>query len=312
MRTWGAIVVVVAAVAVVGGLGYLLLTARLGDRAPGAGSGPRDAPVLVGAGDIAECPNQGDEATARILDAVVAEYTDVTVFTTGDNAYPDGSLEDYRSCYDPSWGRHRDRTRPAVGNHDFKQRQAGGYHDYWGERGGPFDKYYYSFDIGSWHVVVLNSECHRVGCEPGSDDGEQADWLIEDLESSASACTLAIWHHPRWSSGRYGNDDETAGLWEILYDRGAEMVLNGHEHLYERFAPLRPDGTVDTASGIRQFTVGTGGGNLRGFEDVQDTSEARGSVFGVLKLTLLDGRYEWEFLPEAGESFTDRGGDDCH
>jgi acid phosphatase type 7 len=307
----GVTLLIIAGILVVAGLGYAMMT-RQGSPSDGSAGPTLDAAVLVGAGDIAECPTEGDEATARVLDDVVADHPDAVVYTTGDNAYPDGSYEEYLDCYDPSWGRHRDRTRPAVGNHEFKQTQASGYHEYWGERGGEFDKYYYSYDVGSWHVVVLNSDCHRVGCEPGSEDGEQADWLIEDLEASGAACTVAIWHHPRWSSGRYGNDDEIAGLWTILYEHGAEIVLNGHEHLYERFAPLRPDGTVDEATGIRQFTVGTGGGNLREFEDIQSTSEARGSVHGVLKLTLYDDRYDWEFLPVDGESFTDRGSATCH
>jgi hypothetical protein len=307
----GVPVILVLVIVAIAGVSYLVIARPLDAGPPGESSGTPGA-ILVGAGDIAECPTDGDEKTAEILDEVVAEHPEAVVYTTGDNAYPDGSYQEYLECYDPSWGRHRERTRPAVGNHEFKQTKAAGYHQYWGDRGGPFDQYYYSFDAGSWHVVVLNSGCHRVGCEPGSEDGEQADWLIEDLRSSGASCTIAIWHHPRWSSGRYGNDPEVAGLWEVLYDHGAEIVLNGHEHLYERFAPLRPDGTVDATRGIRQFTVGTGGGNLREFEDVQDTSEARLAVHGVLKLALFADRYEWEFLPVAGETETDRGTGTCH
>jgi hypothetical protein len=199
-----------------------------------------------------------------------------------------------------------------VGNHEFKQTKAEGYHRYWGERGGPFDLYYYSYDVGSWHIVVLNSECHRVGCTFDSDDGEQVEWLVGDLEASEADCTIAIWHHPRWSSGRYGNDPDTATLWEVLYDHDAEIVLNGHEHLYERFEPMAADGTLDPGRGIRQFTVGTGGGNLRGFEDIAQNSAARGSEHGVLKLTLGEGSYEWEFLAVEGATLSDAGSGACH
>ena len=201
--------------------------------------------VLVGAGDIAECQTNGDEMTAALLDQVVEEYVAAAVFTTGDSAYPDGSYQEYVDCYDPTWGRHKDRTHPAVGNHDFKQTQAEGYHQYWGDRGGPFDLYYYSYDIGSWHVVVLNSECHRVGCEFGSEDGSQVEWLQTDLRASDADCTIAIWHNPRWSSGRYGSDPMYDTFWQVLYEHGAEIVLNGHEHLYERFEPMDPDGDPD-------------------------------------------------------------------
>ena len=304
-------VLVIAGLAIVA---YLGLTGRLqfstGDP-EGTASPPSDV-VLVGAGDIAECPTEGDEATAAVLDAVVAEHPDAVVFTTGDNAYQDGSYQEFLDCYDPSWGRHKERTRPAVGNHEFKQTKAEGYHRYWGDRGGPFDLYYYSYDVGSWHIVVLNSECHRVGCTFDSDDGEQVEWLDGDLEASEAECTIAIWHHPRWSSGRYGNDPATATLWEVLSDHDAEIVLNGHEHLYERFEPMAADGTLDRARGIRQFTVGTGGGNLRGFEDLAPNSAARGSEHGVLKLALGEGTYQWEFLAVEGASLSDAGTGTCH
>lgn len=278
-----------------------------------SGSAPTPTPaILIGAGDVAECPTRGDEATADLLDQVVGEHPEAVVFTTGDNVYPGGAYDEFIECYEPSWGRHKERTRPAVGNHEFKQTKAGGYHRYWGERGGPFDEYFYSYDVGGWHVVVLNSECHRVGCEFDSDDGTQVEWLAADLEASAAECTIAIWHHPRWSSGRYGSTAEYQTFWEVLYEAGAEIVLNGHEHLYERFAPLRPDGTIDRERGIRQFTVGTGGANLRGFEEIEATSRVRGSEHGVLKLTLHAEGYEWEFLAVDGATFTDAGTGSCH
>ena len=214
--------------------------------------------VFVGAGDIAECETEGDEETAALLDDVVEDHPDAVVFTTGDNAYPDGSYDDYVDCYGPSWGRHKSRTRPAVGNHEFKQTRAGGYNRYWGAAGGEFDLYYYSYDVAEWHIVVLNSECHRVGCDFNSEDGDQVEWLEADLAASSANCTIAIWHHPRWSSGRYSNDDEYDTFWEVLHNHGVEIVLNGHEHLYERFEPMNPAGDLDAKGGITQFTVGTG------------------------------------------------------
>lgn len=308
-----AVLLLVLAVAAIAILAFVLLTGEPGGSPGASESAPAaDEAVFVGAGDIAECPTEGDEATAAILDEVVSANPDAVVFTTGDNAYPDGSYEEYLECYEPSWGRHKERTRPAVGNHEFMQTQAEGYHRYWGDAGGPFDLYYYSFDLDGWHVVVLNSECHRVGCEFGSDDGEQVEWLDADLEESDAECTIAIWHTPRWSSGRYGSDREYDTLWRVLYDHGAEIVLNGHEHLYERFEPMRPDGTLDSERGITQFTIGTGGGNLRRFRDLADHSAARGSEHGVLQLTLGDGTYGWEFLAVEGASFTDAGRGTCH
>ncbi|MDQ3149230.1 MAG: metallophosphoesterase [Chloroflexota bacterium] len=271
-----------------------------------------EAAVFVGAGDIAECPTQGDEETAMLLDEIVAENPDAVIYTTGDNAYQDGSYQEYLDCYEPSWGRHKSRTYPAVGNHEFKQTKAAGYHEYWGDRGGPFDRYYYSYDVESWHVVVLNSECHRVGCEFGSSDGDQVEWLEADLEASDARCTIAIWHTPRWSSGRYSNDPEYDTLWRVLYDHGAEVVLNGHEHLYERFEPMNPDGEIDATRGIRQFTVGTGGGNLRGFDTIHPNSAARGSEFGVLQFELERDSFAWKFLAVDGTDFTDSGLATCH
>jgi hypothetical protein len=306
-----AVIVVLAIVIIAVGVGFLLIRSPTPLPTDGVGQ-PGDEVVFVGAGDIAECPTPDDEATAALLDEVVAEHPGAVIYTTGDNAYQDGSYEEYLECYDPSWGRFKDRTYPAVGNHEFKQRQAEGYHEYWGERGGPFDKYYYSFDVGSWQVIVLNSSCHRVGCEIGSPDGQQAEWLTAELERSEALCTIAIWHHPRWSSGRYSNDPDYSEFWEILYEHDAEIVLNGHEHLYERFEPLAPDGSLDEAAGIRQFTVGTGGGNLRGFEEIKPHSAARGVEHGVLQFRLGPERYSWEFIPVEDGTFTDSGEARCH
>lgn len=268
--------------------------------------------VLVGAGDIARCEADGDEATAALLDEVIAAHPRAIVFTTGDQVYPEATRDTYESCYDPSWGRHRDRTRPAVGNHDFGEPNGGGHHRYWGDAGGPFDLYYYEYTTGDWHVIVLNSECHRVGCALEDRDGEQAEWLRETLQSSSARCTIAVWHNPRWSSGRYEDGSDYQAFWELLYDGGAEIVLNGHEHFYERFAPLNPAGEVDTERGIQQFTIGTGGGELREPEDVQPHSELQATTYGVLQLRLFADRYEWEFLAAGDADVTDTGSRSCH
>ena len=267
--------------------------------------------VLLAAGDIAECDHEGDEATARIL----AEYPEATIATLGDNAYPDGASEDFQECYDSTWGQFKDRTRPATGNHDHETKDAQGYWEYFGDRGGPYDRYYYSYDLGSWHVVVLNSDCWRVdGCE--SDD-PQAEWLKSDLQRHGSLCTLAVWHRPPFSSGRYGEPEDTGRvrpLWRILNDEGADVLLTGHEHSYERFAPMDADGKRDDARGVRLFVVGTGGGNLRPFEnDPLATTEARQDhTWGLLKLDLKPTGYTWEFLPVEGSTFSDSGTGTCH
>jgi alkaline phosphatase len=340
-RPVATIVALVLAVAGLALLVYLIASGRLGDFAgsePGQGAPASEAPaseestpadeesepasaesaapadeiVFVGAGDIATCSTGGDEATAAVLDEVVAAHPDAVVFTAGDNAYPDGSYEQFTECYGPSWGRHKDRTRPAVGNHEYHQAQAAGHHRYWGDAAGPVDRYYYSFDLDGWHVVVLNSECGRVGCELGSGSGDQVEWLVRDLDESAAECTIAIWHRARWSSARYGNDPDYATFWQVLYDHGAEIVLNGHDHVYERFEPMAPDGSLDIDRGIRQFIVGTGGAGLRGFEEIANNSAARGSDPGILELRLGDGTYRWEFMAVEGASFTDAGRGTCH
>jgi acid phosphatase type 7 len=279
-------------------------------RAPSPSNG--EEIVFVGAGDIAVCQTQGDEATAALLDEIVADHPEAVVFTTGDNAYPDGSHRDYVECYGPSWGRHLARTRPAVGNHEFDMGPGEGFHRYFGEAGGPADRLYYSYDLDGWHIVVLNSHCRMAGCTFGAAEGDQLGWLDADLEATDFECTIAIWHHPRWSSGRYGPDARFANMWEVLYHHGAEIVLNGHEHIYERFEPMAPDGARDDNRGIRQFTVGTGGAGLRGFPEIAANSAARGSEHGVLKLTLGDGRYGWEFVPVNGGSLSDAGTGSCH
>jgi acid phosphatase type 7 len=269
---------------------------------------PQSDPVLVGAGDIARCTSSGDEATANLLDSIPG-----TVYTLGDNAYESGTATEFANCYDPSWGRHKGRTRPSPGNHEYRTSGASGYFGYFGSAAGDPQKGYYSYDLGQWHVVVLNSNdlCRYVSCAAGS---AQAEWLRADLASNPAQCTLAYFHHPLFTSGNYSPGfSEVKPLWDVLYSGGAEVVLNGHDHLYERFAPQSPSGAPDPARGIREFVVGTGGASHYGISTVQPNSQVRNTgTFGVLKLTLHPTSYDWQFVPEAGKSFTDSGSTSCH
>lgn len=272
----------------------------------GGAPSPAEGVVLVGAGDIVDCNDPEDEMTAALLDAIPG-----IVFTAGDNVYDDGKPEEFNNCYAPSWGRHKARTRPAPGNHDYNTAGAAGYFGYFGAAAGDPDKGYYSYDHGDWHIIVLNSNCSTVGgCDAGS---EQELWLQADLAANPVPCTLAYWHHPLFSSGSHGSDGRTRDLWQALYDAGVDVVLNGHDHQYERFAPQDPAGKADPEQGIRQFTVGTGGRNLTsGSGPIANSQVINDDVFGVLKLTLHSDSYEWSFVPVAGSSFVDSGNDSCH
>jgi acid phosphatase type 7 len=281
-----------------------------GSAAP-SGSAAASAPAattatLVGAGDIAGCDWDGDEQTAALLDGI-----DGTIFTAGDNVYPAGRTDTYADCFGPSWGRHRDRIRPAPGNHDWELGTLDAYRAYFGdaarnENGDPW----YAYPLGSWQVIVLDSDCSDVGgCGPESPQGR---WLAETLAASDAVCTLAIWHHPRFSSGTHGSDPSVAPFWDALSAASADVVVNGHEHDYERFAPQDPAGSLDRERGLRQFIVGTGGVELRDFETPIANSELRLAVgHGVIEFTLGDGGYEWQWLPVTGE-VADRGQASCH
>jgi hypothetical protein len=258
--------------------------------------------VFVGAGDIADCGSSGDEATAALLDAIAG-----TVFTTGDNVYNDGSATQFAQCYEPTWGRHRARTRPSPGNHDYRTSGASGYYAYFGANAGDAGVGYYSFDLGEWHIISLNS---NVSMSAGS---PQEQWLRADLAATSRACVLAYWHHPRFSSGDHGSDTGPRPLWQALYEFGAEVVLAGHDHDYERFAPQTPDGARDDARGIRQFVVGTGGTGFRSVSTpIANSETTNDDTFGVLKLTLSPGGYAWEFVPVAGGTYRDAGAGTCH
>ncbi len=260
--------------------------------------------VFIGAGDIAGCSaDYKDKVTAAIL----ARYPTATIYTLGDNAYNDGTPANYTNCYAPGWGQFKDRTRPAPGNHDYHTAGAPGYFGYFGDRAGPAGRGYYSFDLGGWHIISLNSEVDA------SATSAQATWLKQDLTDHPSTCTLAYWHKPLFTSGLvHPPDPRFRDLFTILNDAGAEIVLSGHNHHYERFAPMRPDGTADPR-GIREFVVGSGGSaSLYDFGPAQPNSEVRFKGWGVLKLTLGAASYGWEFLGIEGSTFTDRGQGSCH
>jgi hypothetical protein len=270
---------------------------------------PESDPVLVGAGDIASCDDlAGAYATAKLIEKISG-----TVFAVGDLAYPNGSDEDFAKCYQPTWGRFKDRTRPAPGNHEYHSDGASAYNRYFGATAGDPEKGYYSYDLGTWHILALNSECAHVGgCDAASPEGK---WLREDLAQHPAGCTLAYFHKPLFSSGgAHGNNLLMKPLWDALYHAGADLVINGHDHDYERFAPQDPEGKADPKRGIREFVVGSGGKNShRAVGPAEPNSEVRnGDTFGVLKITLHARRYDWEFVPEAGKTFTDSGTGACH
>lgn len=265
-------------------------------------------PVLVGAGDIASCDDlSGAIATARLL-----EHIPGTIFANGDLAYPSGTDQQFHDCYDPTWGKFRDRTRPAAGNHEYHSSGASGYTHYWGAVAGDPKKDYYSYDLGAWHIIVLNSECDAVGgCTQESAQGQ---WLRADLAAHPVLCTLAYFHKPLFSSGKqHGYDPQMKPLWQMLYAGGADVIIGAHDHDYERFAPQDPDGNPDPGHGIREFVAGTGGKNShRVMGSAVANSEVRNAdTYGVLKFTLHRGNYDWEFVPETGKTFTDSGSDVC-
>ncbi len=266
---------------------------------------PPQPVVLLAAGDIASCSLSDDSKTADLLDGVAGE-----VLTLGDTSYPNGAASEFANCFGPTWGRHKARIHPAVGNHEYNTSGAGPYYDYFGPAAGPRGKGYYSFDAGAWHVVVLNSNCGTVPCDAGS---AQAAWLRADLEASEHRCTLVYMHHPRFSSGNHGDPTAVQPLWQIMYENGVDLALAGHDHHYERLAPMTPTGTPDAATGIRSFVVGTGGIDLRSLPRTRQASEVRNTTaHGLLKLDLSAEGYAWEFLPVAGKSFADSGTGVCH
>jgi Concanavalin A-like lectin/glucanases superfamily len=265
-------------------------------------------PVILTAGDIAGCDTSGDEATAELLDRLRG-----VVVPAGDYAYETGSAALFSGCYDPSWGRQKARTRPVIGAHEYNTPGAAGYFGYFGAMAGAPSRGYYSFNLGAWHVLALNSNCGAVsgGCGARS---SQVQWLRSDLAAHPSACTVAFMHEPRFSSGSvHGSDPLYEDLWQALYDGGADVVVDGSDHIYERFAPQTPTGQADPAHGIREFTVGTGGRGHYSFATLAANSEVHNNdTFGLLRLTLHRASYDWAFVPEAGKTFADSGTGRCH
>jgi hypothetical protein len=282
---------------------------------PRVGAGPR----VAAAGDIACDPRDSkfDDGQGRGLHCRQLATSDLlvganyaAVLALGDIQYEDGAYSKFLASYEPSWGRVKAITKPVPGNHEYRRRGAVGYYRYFRAAAGDTARGYYSFDLGGWHLVALNSNCSAVGgCDAGS---PQAEWLRADLAAHRAFCTLAYWHHPRFSSGLHGSDSTYESFWQALHDANADVVLVGHDHGYERFAPQDANGSLDRARGIREFVVGTGGKSLRSFVNIRANSEARDvSSFGILELKLGVAAYGWRFRPAVG-SYEDSGSAACH
>jgi len=282
------------------------------------------APVILAAGDIGDCQRTTDDMTGALLDTLAG-----VVMPLGDNAYENGTDSEYTNCYAPNWGRQKDRTHPVAGNHDYNckptdpvvgpqcPRPADGYFTYFGSAAGDPSKGYYDFTLGSWLVIVLNTGTDVPDNYKAGSPQEQ--WLRAELASHSQQCVVAMFHHPRFSTikDRSPITYYTEAIWNALYEYGADLVLNGHDHSYQRFAPQKPDGTRDTAFGIRQITAGTGGGE--GLYQLADPIPTGSNVevrdnttVGVLKVTLHAGSYDWRFIPAGGGTFTDSGSGTCH
>jgi hypothetical protein len=281
------------------------------DLSPSQASPDGQTFTLVGAGDIAGCKDlEGARATAKLIEKIPG-----TVFAAGDLAYEKGSAAEFQNCYGTTWGEFKDRTRPTLGNHEYAEPTASAYFHYWGKQAGDAGKGYYSFELGSWHVVALNTNCgarDMGGCGKGS---PQEEWLRKDLAWHPDACVLAYGHHALFSSGVFKSHaihPELKVLWQDLYDAHAALVLAGHEHSYERFALQDPEGHAEPVNGIREIVVGTGGKSHDPLGFAIANSEVRNTeTYGVLKLTLTPGHYSWQFVPEEGKTFTDSGSGEC-
>jgi chitodextrinase len=274
-----------------------LTTATSACPAPPSGGDP----VVAVAGDIAG-DGTGDTATAALLDSI----NPTAVLTAGDNVYDDGSASQFSQYYEPTWGRHKAKTYPTPGNHDYHTSGASGYFGYFGARAGPSGKGWYSVNIGAWHIIGLNSEVSH------SATSEQVTWLKADLAASGAQCVMAVWHKPRFTAGNYSDMSEFQPFWDALYAANADVVINGHDHNYQRYAPLTPAGARDDARGLVEFVVGTGGRSHYGIRADSRRLSADGGTYGVLKLTLRATGYDWQFVSEAGRTFTDSGSGSCH
>jgi hypothetical protein len=268
--------------------------------------------TLYAAGDIADCrkfkpSDSGAAKTASLIAAELKKDTDAVVLTLGDGTYPVGLLTEFTDCYGPTWGQFKERTYPSPGNHEYYTPAAVGYYDYFGKAAGPARRGYFSFKLGKWHVVSLNSNLKAA------EHQQQLAWLKTELAQHPARCVLAYWHHPLYSSGGHGSSDRMRDVWQALAAANADVVLASHDHHYERFAPQDAEGRRDDASGIRSFVVGTGGARLSRLSSRKPNSEISGnSTHGVLRMVLKDTGYEWEFLPATEGGFTDRGTSLCH
>jgi len=281
-------------------------------------------PVLIGAGDVADGLNlnlSGAMATAALIDA----YPNATVFADGDMPHNNGTEGDFARAYEPTWGRFKNRTIPAIGNHEYYALNGTAYFNYFGAAAGDATKGYYSLNLGAWHIIVINSGdmCYPVACSAGS---PQELWLKNDLATNTQPCTLALWHEPLYTSVASGQgvspNTGMQAMWQDLYNANltpnaakakVDLVVNGHIHNYERFAPQDANGNLDTANGIVEIVAGTGGASHFTFGTAAANSLVRNSTaFGVLKLTLHSSSYDWQFIPVAGQTFTDSGTQACH
>lgn len=270
--------------------------------------------TIYTAGDIARCKHpdprwSGAAATATLVEWALRQDPHAAVLSLGDHTYPDGTAREFADCYDPTWGRFRERTWPTPGNHEYNTPGAQPYYDYFGARAAAG---YYSLRLGSWHLISLNSNLK------GPEHTAQLAWLAAELKRDPARCTLAFWHHPLFTSGGHLGPGRMADAWDMLHAAGAELVLSGHDHDYERFAPQDARGNLDRARGLRQFVVGTGGAYATPFLRIRDNSEVREASFdGVLRLRLLSGGYEWQFLAAEPERIPagarlDSGSARCH
>ncbi len=280
------------------------------------------AAVMIGTGDIARCDSRGPEATADLVDSVLRADTaakiEKAVITLGDNAYTSGTVMQFANCFAPTWGDSANKLimkyiRPSPGNHEYHTSGADPYYKYFGKAAGDPAKGYYSYDIGEWHAVALNSEIIVNSGFTNAQRKAQEDWLREDLKNNAKDCTVAYWHHPRFSSGTHGNDPALRPVWNILDENKADLILVGHDHNYERFVPQTADGVADTVRGIAQIVVGTGGATLRTVAStpVRNSAFVIAGRFGVLMLTLGAKEYRSAFL-EVGGRVWDHSGGKCH
>jgi hypothetical protein len=301
-------------------------------------SGSSD-PVVMAAGDIACDPSDPNYNGGRGTGIDCMQHATSNELTTaaavlplGDDQYNSGTLGTFQQVYDPTWGRYKSKTYPVSGNHDYQTPGAAGYYTYFGSAASPQDtnctancKGYYSYDLGTWHIVVLNSECAQVGgCNAGS---PQEQWLKADLAAHSSLCTLSYWHRPLFTSGVSSRGVSSRGVslgdsamhdfWVDLYNAHANLVLNAHAHIYERFAPQDPSGNADPTNGITEIIVGTGGGDHGSVSVIAANNSvvSDNTTFGVLKLTLHATSFDWQFLPETASgngTFTDAGSQACH